>query len=323
MRLFWPTVDMLIETPTWTPPLGLRLPPDAFPSLGALPEGEASLDTDSLEATGLGEVGGVFQQAPNEPEIALFVFDGGVCSANLTVSGSRPAALLFRGAASLGGCIDARAAGAWAGGAGLGGWPGGGGGLGGAGGGSGGSGTGGSSGGVREAFLPGSGGQSGASAGGLGGGALQIGASGSLQLRDVHILVDGFDGRPAVRDTAGGGGSGGALVLHGHSVRLDSSTVISVQGGAGGAGSHGAHGGGGGGGGIVLGVTTGSGSFDPNGAWFRATGGPGGDADPLGRLGAAGEPGVVFLSAKQPARPAPFFSRPRSGRELRHAPGGR
>jgi len=309
MRLFWPTVDMLLEGPAWAPPEALRLPPAAFPSLGAPPAGPCILDTGSLEGAGPGVV---FQQGVAEPEIAVFAFDGGTWTVDLVLRGPRPAALLFRGPVRLRGRIDARAAGAPTGGPGLGAWPGGGGGFGGAGGRSGGGAPGGRGQCLETAFAPGSGGQSGDGRGGRGGGALQVGSSGRLALEDARVVVDGADGRPSEAGTAGGGGrpseagtaggggSGGALVLHGSEVHLDRRTLLSARGGAGGHGHGGAHGGGGGGGGGILGITAPGHVFDPDGARFLVTGGAGGRAEASGRRGAPGQPGVVFLSARHP-----------------------
>jgi len=324
MRLFWPTVDMLLDAPSWRPPEALRLPPEAFPSLGPLPSGPQTLDTSALEMSGAPGRGVVFQQGVAEPEIAVFAFDGGAWTAELTIVGPRPAALLFRGDVRLAGRIDARGAGSQAGGPGLGAWPGGGGGFGGAGGRSGAAGAGGAAQALKQTFDAGSGGQSGAALGGTGGGALQIGANGALELAAARITVDGRRGRPASGPSdapdasgacGGGGGSGGAVVLHAAAVRLYRSTAILARGGAGGEGREGregAHGGGGGGGGLVIGVTAAGGVFDPGGARFLVAGGPGGAAGPPGGPGADGAPGVVFLAARQPARRA--ASRSRRGR---------
>lgn len=315
MRLFWPTVDMLLEVPAWTPPFGAALRPEWFRPLGPVPKarGLLTFNTRTLEVSGAGvtPVGGViYQQDPMAPEIAVFCFAGGTLAGDVIIRGARPAAILFAGDAFVSACVDARAAGARAGGPGLGAHPGGGGGFGGSGGPSR-EAEGGRSYGLREAFEVGSGGQSGSSSGGLGGGGLQLGATGSLQLFEARVRVDGFDGRAARDGTAGGGGSGGALSLHARDVRLDPGTRLSVQGGAGGVGLGAGHGGGGGAGGYVLGVTADSGTFDPAGADVRFDGGSGGRAVGTGRDGAPGGCGVTFLAGRrQPVRPPARVQRP-------------
>jgi len=221
VRLFWPTVEMLVELPPWSPPLGLRLDARWFPCLGAFPQGVLAIDSDRLDlGAGLAR-GVVFQQGPGEPELCVFAFEGGCVEADLTIVGSRPVALLFRDSVRLGGGIDARCAGARRSGPGLAAAPGGGGGFGGPGGAPGGAGAGGPSYGLRGACEIGSGGQPGNSSGGLGGGGLQLGAVGRLELVGAWIDVSGGAGASARQGTAGGGGSGGSLVLHGREVRLD------------------------------------------------------------------------------------------------------
>lgn len=309
MRLFWPTVDMLLAAPVWTPPAGVALRPAWFRSLGAPPAGDTRItfDTGRLRVSD-GRFGVLYRQDPWAPEIAVFRFSGGALAGEFVVRGPRPAALLFDGDARISASIDARAAGARAGGPGLGGHPGGGGGFAGRGGET----TlarGGASYGLKEVFEVGSGGQSGASTGGLGGGGLQLGATGALELRGARLCVDGFAARPARAGTAGGGGSGGAIVLHGGRVRLDRATRLSVRGGAGGEGLAGAHGGGGGAGGFVLGVTVEPGIFDPGGAFLACEGGPCGRAAGPGERGAPGERGVAFLAGKRLPTPGPVRER--------------
>jgi hypothetical protein len=303
MRLFWPTVDMLLETSAWTPPDGVALSPSWFRPLGHFPRRQAPilLDTDTLEVTG-GASGVVYPQGEYAPDIAVFCFLGGEIAGEVIVRGARPAAILFAGDVSITAYVDARGAGARAGGPGLGGYPGGGGGFGAAGGASAPA-AGGSSYGPNRVFEIGSGGQSGSSCGGLGGGGLQIGASGCLTVRGGWLRVDGFDGRPVCAGTAGGGGSGGSLVLHGREVGLDRATCLSTRGGAGGEGRGDANGGGGGAGGFILGLTAGSGIFDPGGAEVRPEGGAGGGARAPAASGAPGGCGVTFLAGKRPRAP--------------------
>lgn len=315
MRLFWPTVDMLLEVPAWRPPEGAALRPEWFGSLGDFPRGDGAitLNTRTLEVTGGGR-GVVYQQGLQSPEIAVFRFSGNRLDGDVVVRGARPAAILFDGDLRVTACIDARAAGGRAGGPGLGAHPGGGGGFGGSGGASPPA-AGGSAYGLNDAFETGSGGQSGAGAGGLGGGGLQIGCGGRLRGCGARLVVDGFDGRPATDGAAGGGGSGGSLILHGLVVQLDRATQLSVRGGDGGAGLSGANGGGGGAGGFVLGVTAPEGVFDPGGAEVLAEGGRGGPAEAGGRAGEDGGCGVTFLSGKKlPPRRIPMTIRPRPAR---------
>ncbi len=309
MRLFWPTVDMLLDAPAWTPPVGAALRPEWFRPIGPAPRGAGSitLDTCSLEATG-GSRGTVHRQDAQSPEIAVFCFSGGELAGNVVVRGSRPAAILFANDGFVSARIDARAAGARAGGAGLGAHPGGGGGFAAPGGASAAA-TGGTRYGLNEAFETGSGGQSGDSTGGLGGGGLQIGARGSLVLGGASVRVDGFAARAAEQGTAGGGGSGGSIVLHGSEVRLDRETRLSARGGRGGEGRCGANGGGGGSGGFILGVTAPAGIFDPGGARVDCNGGAGGRVVGLGKPGEPGGCGVTLLSgerkvARRPLRAA-------------------
>ena len=312
MRLFWPTVEMLVELPPWSPPLGLRLDARWFPCLGAFPQGVLAIDSDRLDlGAGLAR-GVVFQQGPGEPELCVFAFEGGCVEADLTIVGSRPVALLFRDSVRLGGGIDARCAGARRSGPGLAAAPGGGGGFGGPGGAPGGAGAGGPSYGLRGACEIGSGGQPGNSSGGLGGGGLQLGAVGRLELVGAWIDVSGGAGASARQGTAGGGGSGGSLVLHGREVRLDGATALSVRGGGGGAAAGpGVRGGGGGGGGYVLGLTELGRRFDPRGASFLTTGGRGGRAG-RGNSGKDGARGVVFLAGKRDRRPILSRDEPRA-----------
>lgn len=303
MRLFFPTVDMLVEAPPFVAPAGVCLDPSRFPSLGAPPSGSATFDTDALEGDGFAGRGVVFQQAPGSPEIAVFVFEEGELAGELTLRGSRPAALLFRGDARVCADVDARRAGARPNGPGLASSAGGGGGFGGRGGSPAGACRGGPGYGLASAFEIGSGGQRGAAPGGLGGGGVQIGALGVLELRRAHVRADGQPGHTAPDGPGGGGGSGGTVILHGARVRLDPHTYLSVRGGDGGAGGGTGLGGGGGAGGYILGASEPAGCFDPQGAHFATSGGLGGDdagGERPGRGGIGGR-GVVYLAAKRPS----------------------
>jgi hypothetical protein len=300
MRLFWPTIDMLLESSGARVAPGVCLDPYWFPSLGPPPSGDAAFDTDALSGDDLPGHGAVFQQAAGEPEIAVFAFDGGRLSGRLTLRGSRPAALLFQGPVQVSARIDARCAGARRQGPGLASTPGGGGGFGAQGGAPDGGSRGGPEYGLGSAFEVGSGGQRGASPGGLGGGGVQLGARGALELCGARIDADGQDGGSATEGVAGGGGSGGAVVLHGSRVWLDPDSSISVRGGKGGAGMGRARGGGGGAGGFVLGASDPSGFFDPRGGRFMTRGGYGGPSGSerlAARGGRDGGRGVVYLAA--------------------------
>ncbi|HKJ23445.1 MAG TPA: hypothetical protein VKB65_01390 [Myxococcota bacterium] len=302
MRLFWPTIDMLIEAPGVVAAPAVCLDPAWFPSLGPPPAGGATLDTDALEGVGFDGRGVVFQQAHTRPEIAVFTFDGGRLEGEITVRGSRPAALLFHRSVLVRARIDARAAGARREGPGLAAAPGAGGGFGGGGGAPEHESRGGPAYGLGEVFEVGSGGQHGTSRGGLAGGGVQLGARGSLELCGSRIDADGEPGELALEGVAGGGGSGGAVILHGARVRLDPETSISVRGGAGGAGLADARAGGGGAGGWVLGACEAPGFFDPRGARFRTRGGSGGRngrSRSTAPGGADGERGVVYLAAQR------------------------
>jgi hypothetical protein len=307
MRLFWPTIDMLLEPPGVVAAPAVCLDPHWFPGLGAPPRGRTFFDTDALEGEGFVGRGVVFQQSLGQPEIAVFAFEGGSFSGDVTVRGSRPAALLFHGPTCVRARIDARGAGARREGPGRAAVAGGGGGFGGSGGGPAGASGGGPDYGIGALFEVGSGGRPGASAGGLGGGGLQIGARGSLELCGARIDADGEPGACATEGTAGGGGSGGAVVLHGSRVWLDPDSEVSVRGGDGGAASPGARPGGGGAGGWIFGACEPEGFFDPRGGRFRTRGGrPGRAAGAAAEAHRAGEGGrgVVYLAARRALGPA-------------------
>ena len=272
--------------------------PNSFTSLGPLPAGNISIDTDTLTVTGVGGNGVV---GPNGE--AIFTFDGGSTSSGIiTVTGNRPLVLLFQGDFTFSGVIDISggnaagtvggigiAGGANGGSHGATGSGAGGGGAGASsandgGGGSGGSfgGTGGSCGGTPGCFPPGttygdlsvlleagSGGGGGGdrtggfgSGAGAGGGALEIAALTTLDLGGVTILANGGDGVdvPTFATGEGAGGSGGAVFLHGFNILLDGSSSLSTKGGDGAFPGFG-HSAGCGGGGRILILTNTNGQF--------------------------------------------------------------
>ncbi len=82
--------------------------PNGFASMGALPSGDITIDTDALTASGVAGNGILSAQAGG-PDVAVFAFDGGAVfgSGNsLFITGSNPLALLFQGAATFSGSID-------------------------------------------------------------------------------------------------------------------------------------------------------------------------------------------------------------------------
>ena len=89
MRLFWPTVDMLLEVPAWNPPEGAALRAEWFRSLGDFPAGGGAitLNTRTLEVTGGGR-GVVYQQGLQSPEIAVFRFSGDRLDGEIVVRGA-------------------------------------------------------------------------------------------------------------------------------------------------------------------------------------------------------------------------------------------
>ena len=105
--------------------------------------------------------------------------------------------------------------------------------------------------------------RAGLESGGGGGGAIEIGAIGRITVGG-SILANGYS--PV---NVAGGGSGGGIFLHGDSVTLSGSSLLSAQGGNG--GSFGASGGGGG---RVL-IEYGQGGFSGDVGNINVTGGAG------------------------------------------------
>ncbi len=309
------------------------LDPNAYTSLGTLNVGSGTLtiNTDTLAISGAASFTGVVQaQAPGLPEIAVFAFDEIDVTGNVEVSvtGSRPLALLSQGDATI--ALVIVEGGGGAGGAGVGqagAGPGGGaaGGafaVGGAGGGYGGAGG---AGGPWEASVGpaggaaygdplvalqagsggGSGGQGGA-AGGAGGRAIELGAVGHLEIMD-GVFADGGQGASESIDAegGGGGGSGGAILLHAATVNGPGSplALLTAVGGGGGSALNDGGGGGGGGGGRIT-VSTGSHVLgEPLNLLRDVDGGSGGD---LGESssGASGSTGVARLHVETTIVPA-------------------
>ena len=82
--------------------------PNNFTSLGALPGGNLTIDTNALTVSGIGG-NGVFAAQAGGPDIAVFTFDDGAilgAGNTITVTGSNPVARLFQGAATFSGSID-------------------------------------------------------------------------------------------------------------------------------------------------------------------------------------------------------------------------
>lgn len=246
----------------------IPLNPNDFTSLGALPTGDITINTDTLTVSGLAG-SGVLSAQIGGPNIAVFTFDGGSTFAtgnNLFITGSNPLALLFQGAATISGAID------------ISGQNGasvsqGGGGDGVAGGGDGGNGGPFSE---TDGTGPGAGlaGSTSASTSGAGSGS------------GAGFGTPGGPGGAGVTFRAGG-------VTYGNPL---SDTLFAGSGGGGGGGNccpFGASGGGGGagGGGIEIGALT---LLDLSSASILANGGDGGT---FGRGGGGGSGGGIFLHA--------------------------
>lgn len=240
--------------------------PNDFTSLGALPGGDITINTDALTVSGTAGTGFLATQAGG-PDVAVFTFDGGANFASgntIFVTGANPLALLFQGGATFSGSVDisgndgASAAGG-AGGSGV------------AGGGAGGNGgpfsktdgTGPGKGlaGSTSASTSGSNGGSGAgfgTPGGQGGAGITFRAGGSTYgdpLQDILFAGSGGGGGGGsccpLSTTGSGGGAGGGGLEIGALTLLDlDGAMILANGGDGGAFSKG--GGGGSGGGILL-----------------------------------------------------------------------
>jgi len=247
------------------------LDPNAFTATGTniVDTGTVAIDTTNLTMTG-GYTGTVSNG------VAVFAFDGLTLN-NVSVSGSRPLALLSQGDLTLTGTLQIAGSGRNPGaGGGAGGeaaingygpgggisgeawsWTAGGGGAFGGDGGEGGywsgrRGYGGSAYGsdTLSVLQGGSGGGGGDTiSGGGGGGAIELGAFGRLYLSGA-ISADGDTGQANSR-SGGGGGSGGAILLHGGTGSTCSGT-LSAAGADGGSQSNTDEGGGGGGGGRIV-----------------------------------------------------------------------
>jgi hypothetical protein len=126
--------------------------------------------------------------------------------------------------------------------------------------------------------------------GGGGGGALELGAVGAISISGSILANGGFGS-----GSGAGGGGGGGIFLHGDSVTLLSTSVLSATGGTGGV----TYGGGGGGGGQVL-IEFGPDGFTGNVANINVSGGAGTSTPsffPPGPFSAAGAPGIITITA--------------------------
>ncbi|WP_299729237.1 hypothetical protein [uncultured Tateyamaria sp.] len=294
-----------------TSTLAATLDPNQFSSLGFLGGASIALNSSSLTFNG-GSGGVLVSQGVGLPDIAVFTFDGGSTLGDVSISGSNPVAILFRGSASITGQIDISASGrigvAGGGNGGLGGQSaadgeGPGAGLGGSSSGSvsgigsgsgGGFGSAGESGGagptfrsggiaygdpLSDALQAGSGGGGGGfgpfrsgGSGGAGGGALEIGALNALLLDGASIVANGGTG--ATSFAGGGGGSGGGLFFHAFDISIAGNSSVTANGGNGGSfGAIGNQGGCGGAGRIQMLYNT-AGSFSNLGT-VQATSGTG------------------------------------------------
>jgi hypothetical protein len=294
------------------------LDPLACSSLGELPNGDVIFNTTGTPTVN-GSPAGVVVPQTGGPDIAVFCFDGEAVlgqADTITVTGARPAAILFQGQATLHGEIIVSAGGGPGGtqmssgtgpGAGLGSSQGGGGGGFGAGGGAGGGISGGAGGisygsGELTPLHAGSGGGGGEAAGGTGGGAIEIGSL-ALLVANGEIHADGWSGAFHLTEGGGGGGSGGGVFLHAFDVYIGDA-VITANGGDGGNGGFG--GGGGGAGRIVLMSNDGGAVTMAPEAVFLLNGGNGGVGAANGQNGLAAslmqatDPGVGLDGPGEP-----------------------
>ncbi len=237
------------------------LNPAAFTPVGPLPSGPITLDTSGIPTVN-GSLAGVVVAPPSGgPDVAVFTFSGGAVLAlsdTILVIGSRPAALLFTGPATLhGNVVVESSAGAGGAPAAAGAGPGGGAGSAQGGGGGGYSGGGGTAGaapggapyGVAVVLQGGSGGGGASGSGGRGGGALELGALGELRVTG-SIVAAGTDGQDGA--AGAGGGSGGHLIVHAFNVVLESGSLLAANGANGGSATNDFAGGGGGGGRVYV-----------------------------------------------------------------------
>jgi autotransporter-associated beta strand protein len=296
-----------------------QLDPNAFTSLGTLnvSSGTLTINTDTLTMTGAASFTGVALNQNGGPQVAVFDFSSINIASGVTVSmsGSRPLALLSQGNATvqapltvgiagyLGGTAEPFSGQAFIAGEGPGGggaetfsqvfYFAGGGGFGGAGGSPA---AGGTYGKLFQTLQGGSGGGAYASGnsggvGGTGGGGLEISSVGTLSVSGT-IAANGLAGSNSSFG-GGGGGAGGGIVLSGRS-GLSITSVLSANGGAGanGGATQQTGAGGGGGGRIAL---SGLGSYVlgqlPSG--FNVNGGTGANQ------GGPGFAGVITVDATQ------------------------
>ena len=241
------------------------LDPNAFASIGTLGGGAITLDTDAL--TFNGGAGGVLvpqggaplgPKSGGPPDIAVFTFGGGSVLGDVTITGSRAAAILFRGAGTVTGLIDVSGASAAPGATGA---------TGALGGGSGdqggpftagphdgfgpGGGTAGSTSAPISGAGPGSGGGFGTTGGSAGAGVTFVPAG--ISYGDIVAELTGGSGGGGGGGYNGGIGGGGA---GGGALEIGALTDLSLTGATlrsdGGDGSHLQVGGGGGSGGGIL-----------------------------------------------------------------------
>ena len=262
------------------------LDPLDFASGGAFPPGTTTIDSDGLTVDGAPWPNASVMAQLGGPELAVFPFDGGASgTSTINFEGTRSVVLLFRGPTSIAGTWAVRAgAGTGRGRGEASPFGGGGGGFGGVGG-AGSTGAGGASYGDLLSLLEAGsdGGDSDGLGAGIGGGAIEIGTIGLLDVSGLSIAADGSGGTVVALDGTGGG-SGGAVFLHGFDVRMNESTQIRVRGGDGGDALSQPfgldQGGGGGGGGRIAVLFNTHGMFTQGGAQLAASGGAGGAADP-------------------------------------------
>ena len=252
------------------------LDPNAFTSVGTVAGGPIFIDTDALTVTGgsngvaVSQGGTPYgQQSGGPPDIAVFTFDGGSVLGDVTITGSRAAAILFKGAGTVTGSIDV--SGVSVGNTSVGGAGGSGGGAGGVGepfgfGTPHGFGPGGGNGGTVAANIdgrgPGSGGGFGTAGGDAGAGTTFV--AGGVAYGDIVAQLTGGSGgggggghvSVGFSFGGGGGGGGGALEIGALTDLFLTGATLNADGGDGGArldpGHEGGGGGGGSGGAILL-----------------------------------------------------------------------
>ena len=303
------SISTLLGTPTTATPLD----PNAFISIGTLAGGAIAIDTDTLTVTGGGSgvvvaQGGapLGQKSGGPSDIAVFTFDGGSVLGDVTITGSRAAAILFQGAGQVtgsinvsGGSVSGTTAGA----------------LGAVGGGRGGSGEpfgvgipngfgiGGGTGGTTSSPIsgggPGSGGGFGTAGGVAGAGVTFV--QGGIAYGDIVAQLAGGSGGGGGGGHnggvgGGGGAGGGALEIGALNDLILSGATLIANGGDGGVPSSTPHGGGGGGSGGAILLHGFNVSIDVT-SMISANGGDGGSAGlfytPVGSCGGAGQIAVL------------------------------